>query len=110
MVQFSNLPTDNEFTLQGSGGGTDSNPPASGLSPVFTLSSASSDVRTPTAGDGVTLASYIDPTIDAGIWNPLVDASVPTTTTTVPAPTTTVPAPAPTTTAPAPTTTVPAAT
>ncbi len=88
VVRFGNLPPDFEFTVQGVGGTADSNPPASGTTPVISLRTSSSDVRAVTASDGVTLASFIDPTIDAGIWNPLVDAAVPTTTTTT---TTTVP-------------------
>jgi LPXTG-motif cell wall-anchored protein len=45
---------------------------------VFTLSLASGDVRPVSPGDGVTVASFINPTIDAGIWNPRLDAAPPT--------------------------------
>ncbi len=89
VIRFSNLPTGFEFTVQGGGGGSDSNPSATtGVTPVFALSPSSPDVRPVTGSDGVTVASLIDPTIDAGIWNPSVDGLVPPPTT---VPTTTVP-------------------
>ncbi|MFS0894665.1 SdrD B-like domain-containing protein [Microbacterium sp. 179-I 3D3 NHS] len=47
--------------------GDDSNADASGLTPVFTLSGASADVRPVAATDGVARAVRIDPTIDLGI-------------------------------------------
>ncbi len=77
-IRFTTLPPDYAITTQGAGGGTDSNPAvASGLTPVFTLSVTSSDVRPVTPGDGVTVATLINPTIDAGIWKPSVDALPP---------------------------------
>jgi protocatechuate 3,4-dioxygenase beta subunit len=59
------------FKLTGSGAGPsgdDSNPdPATGLTPVFTLTpSTSGDNRPVTPGDNVPIASFINPTIDAG--------------------------------------------
>jgi protocatechuate 3,4-dioxygenase beta subunit len=80
VIRFGNLPPDFEFTIPGSGGPSDSNAAATGLTPVFTLSPTAPDVRPVTGADGVTQASFINPTIDAGIWNPLVDSAVPTTT------------------------------
>jgi protocatechuate 3,4-dioxygenase beta subunit len=87
VIRFGNLPPDFEFTIPGSGGPSDSNAAATGLTPVFTLSPTAPDVRPVTGADGVTRASFINPTIDAGIWNPLVDSAVPPTT----APSTTLP-------------------
>ena len=49
----------------------DSNPETTGLTPVFTLSFDSTNVRAVVASDGVTVAQLIDPSIDAGFWQPL---------------------------------------
>ncbi len=72
-VRFSNLPAGYLFTNQASGAdrSVDSNPAGSGLTPMFTLDTASAQVRGVVGSDGVTTATLIDPTIDAGIWMPL---------------------------------------
>ena len=91
-VSFRNLPDGFTFTTTGSGGASDSNPPASGLTPVFTISPTDRDTRAVTSADPVTVASLINPTIDAGIIDPTVDGLIPvpgTATTTTVAPTTT---------------------
>jgi LPXTG-motif cell wall-anchored protein len=75
VVRFATLPAGYEFTRQGTGGGADSNPDSSGVTPVFTVSPTSGDVRPVFAGDGVVIASIINPTIDAGIWNPSTDVA-----------------------------------
>ena len=64
-------PTGYGFTLPGQGtSSNDSNPdPATGLTPVFTLSSDGADMVADT--DPSTIANYVNPTIDAGY----VDAS-----------------------------------
>jgi len=68
-VQFT-LPPGTVFTQQGGGtSATDSNPlPATGLTPVFTVSSTvTGDTRSVVAADGVTKAILVNPTIDAGV-------------------------------------------
>ena len=85
VIQFSGLPAGYEFTLPGTGGAADSNPATTGLTPVFTVSTSGGDMRAATTGDGVSVATMINPTIDAGIWNPISD-SAPTTPTPTPPP------------------------
>ncbi len=76
VVRFTTLPAGYVFTTQGAGGGADSNPVAtSGVTPVFSVTPSSSDVRQVFPGDSVTIATIINPTIDAGIWNPAVDVA-----------------------------------
>lgn len=83
IIQFGNLPSGFQLTTQGSGGGSDSNPSVStGRTPLFTLTPGDPDLRPVGPGDPTTSASFINPTIDAGIFDPLVDGSVPTTTVT----------------------------
>jgi protocatechuate 3,4-dioxygenase beta subunit len=72
VIQFSTLPAGFEFTTSTVGlGASDSNPNATGRTAPFTLSVEGGDMRTPVAGDAVTVAQMINPTIDAGIWQPL---------------------------------------
>jgi len=65
-VRFSGVPTGYEFTTPAVGG-LDSNPDSTGLTPVFTLGRLASDMRVVSEFDGVSVASMINPTIDAGI-------------------------------------------
>jgi protocatechuate 3,4-dioxygenase beta subunit len=60
-------------TLQAAGadGAIDSNPDATGVTPVFTVAADGTLVRDTVAADGTTVATRIDPTIDAGFWAPL---------------------------------------
>ena len=53
---------------------------STGRTPVFTLTPGDPDLRPVGPGDPTMVASFINPTIDAGIFDPLVDGSVPTTT------------------------------
>ncbi|WP_341932995.1 SdrD B-like domain-containing protein [Microbacterium sp. LWO14-1.2] len=66
-VQFSGVPRGFEFTRQGGGGGDDSNPNRAGRSPVFTLGPGATDMRLVVGADGNLVASFINPTIDAGL-------------------------------------------
>ena len=73
-VKFTNLPAGYQFTRQTQGADTlvDSNPdPSSGVTPAYTLTLAGGNTRPVTPADGVTMAAFIDPSIDAGIWVPL---------------------------------------
>ena len=87
---FSNIPAGYEFTTQqisGSTPSTDSNPSNTGRTPTFTLGITAPDMRTPVAGDGTTLASLINPTIDAGlVQTAVVTPTSNTATPTTPAP------------------------
>ena len=81
VIQFGTLPPGFEYTTTGSGGPSDSNPNANGRTPVFTLLPGDPDLRVVLPGDPTTSASYINPTIDAGIYAPSVDGLLPTPTT-----------------------------
>ncbi len=73
-IRFSGLPVGYEFTTPtalSATTGSDSTPARTGLTATFTLSPGAFDVRAVTAADGTTLAVLINPTIDAGIWQPL---------------------------------------
>ncbi len=72
-VRFGNVPSGYAFTLTGRGSLTaDSDAdPQTGLSNVFELVPSGANVRPVTAPDGAALAGFIDPTLDAGIWQPL---------------------------------------
>ncbi|MCM3778756.1 DUF11 domain-containing protein [Microbacterium hydrocarbonoxydans] len=76
-VQFSNVPRGFEFTRQGAGGADDSNPNRAGRTPVFTLGPGSSDMRFVAGADGILVASFINPTIDAGLVE--IEPPLPTT-------------------------------
>ncbi|MEV4960196.1 carboxypeptidase regulatory-like domain-containing protein [Microbacterium sp. LMB2-1.2] len=66
-VEFSGVPAGYRFTGQGSGGASDSNANTLGRTPVFTLGIGARDMRTVVAVDGTILASFLNPTIDAGL-------------------------------------------
>ncbi|WP_144875111.1 SdrD B-like domain-containing protein [Microbacterium sp. 1.5R] len=66
-IQFSDIPAGYTFTAHGSGGDGDSNPLASGRTPVFSLGADSADLRLVSGADGTLLASFINSTIDAGL-------------------------------------------
>ncbi|KNY05127.1 SdrD B-like domain-containing protein [Microbacterium sp. GCS4] len=66
-VEFSGVPAGYRFTGQGSGGASDSNANTLGRTPVFTLGIDAADMRTVVAADGTILASFLNPTIDAGL-------------------------------------------
>jgi uncharacterized repeat protein (TIGR01451 family)/LPXTG-motif cell wall-anchored protein len=66
-VEFSGVPAGFTFTTQGTGGGSDSNANRAGRTPVFTLGVGASDLRTVVSADGTVLATFINPTIDAGL-------------------------------------------
>ena len=95
IVVFDEIPTGFVFTGQGSGGPNDSNPGDSGRTPVFTVSPSDPNTRPVDDDDPVTLASYINPTIDAGILNPSSDPTPPPPSTTVAPATTTTTSPIP---------------
>ncbi|PCE16159.1 hypothetical protein AUC47_09430 [Microbacterium sp. SZ1] len=76
-VQFSDVPRGFEFTRQGAGGAEDSNPNRAGRSPVFTLGPGASDMRFVVDADGTLVASFINPTIDAGLVE--IEPPLPTT-------------------------------
>ena len=67
-VRFAGVPKDFRLTPTGLGGqpGSDSDPDFSGVTPPFTLSVGEPNVRPTTSADQVS-ATYINPTIDAGI-------------------------------------------
>ncbi|KNY05125.1 SdrD B-like domain-containing protein [Microbacterium sp. GCS4] len=66
-VEFSGVPAGYRFTGQGPGGASDSNANTLGRTPVFTLGIGARDMRTVVAADGTILASFLNPTIDAGL-------------------------------------------
>ncbi|MFJ4223666.1 SdrD B-like domain-containing protein [Microbacterium sp. NPDC089695] len=66
-VEFSGVPVGYRFTNQGDDGTTDSNASRVGRTPVFTFGDAVEGMRTTVGADGTVLASFIDPTIDAGL-------------------------------------------
>jgi uncharacterized protein (DUF2141 family) len=67
-VRFAGVPKDFRLTPMGLGGqpGSDSDPDFSGVTPPFTLSVGEPNVRPTMSADQVS-ATYINPTIDAGI-------------------------------------------
>lgn len=70
---FSGLPAGYVFTkttASGASSASDSNPNVLGVTPVFTLSATSPDIRPVTPSDGTTKAAAINATIDAGIIPP----------------------------------------
>jgi uncharacterized repeat protein (TIGR01451 family) len=79
-VVFSNIPSGFAITTQDSASGTDaddSNPDVSnGRTPNFTLNSSGTNMRAPVLADGVTVASFIDPTIDMGIYQKEIDLTI----------------------------------
>ena len=101
-VRVTQIPEGYTFTddlAVGSNQADDSNVNGSGVSALFTLGVNEPNVRPVVASDGDLVASWIDPTIDAGIVAPDVEV-LPTTDTqpvppTAPAPTTPAPVPAP---------------
>lgn len=66
-VDFTGVPSGFTFTKQGTGGESDSNANASGRTPVFTLGPDAPGMRTVVAADGTVLASFLNPSIDAGL-------------------------------------------
>jgi protocatechuate 3,4-dioxygenase beta subunit len=72
-VRFGNVPSGYAFTPTGRGSSAaDSDAdPQTGTSNAFELAPNVTNVRPVTIGDGVTLAGLINPTLDAGIWQPL---------------------------------------
>jgi hypothetical protein len=69
-VAFTDLPDGYVFTSaqQGADASVDSNPDTgTGVTPVFTVDAGQPDTRGVEAGDNVTAAALIDPTIDAGL-------------------------------------------
>lgn len=76
-VEFTGVPAGYRFTEQGAGGGSDSNANRAGRSPVFALGAGLGDMRTVVAADGTILASFLNPTIDAGLVE--IDAPLPAT-------------------------------
>jgi LPXTG-motif cell wall-anchored protein len=77
-IQFGTPPPGFEFTFQGQGGPNDSNPGANGRTPPFTLIPGDPDLRPVGPGDPTSSATFYNPTIDAGIYAPLVDGLPPT--------------------------------
>lgn len=79
-IVFSDLPSGFAITTQDVSAGTDandSNPDQStGETPVFTLAVSNTNMRTPISGDGVTIATLIDPTIDMGIYQKEIDLTI----------------------------------
>jgi uncharacterized repeat protein (TIGR01451 family) len=79
-IHFYDIPTQYLLTTQTSSGsliGNDSNPDSStGITPLFTLGPSNTNMRTPVASDGVTVATLIDPTIDAGVYVKQMDLTV----------------------------------
>jgi protocatechuate 3,4-dioxygenase beta subunit len=72
-VRFGNVPSGYAFTPTGRGSSaSDSDAdPQTGTSNAFELAPTSPSVRRVTTAGGVALAGFIDPTLDAGIWQPL---------------------------------------
>ena len=68
-IVFSGTPAGYVFTTQeaGTNNKVDSNPGSTGVTPVFTLSGSSADVRPVVGSDKTTKATLINPTIDAGL-------------------------------------------
>ncbi len=68
-VKFTTVPTGATFTIAGAGtAATDSTAiPATGTTSTFTLSATAPNVRAAVAADGLSKASFINPTIDAGL-------------------------------------------
>jgi LPXTG-motif cell wall-anchored protein len=76
-IQFGNLPPGFEFTFQGQGGPIDSNASTTGRTAPFVLLPGDPDLRPVAPGDPVGSAMFYNPTIDAGIYAPLVDGLPP---------------------------------
>lgn len=85
-IQFYDIPTQYLLTTQSSSGSTvsnDSNPnPSTGVTPSFTLGPGNANIRAVAPSDGTTVATQIDPTIDAGVHLKQMDLTITKTLTT----------------------------
>jgi len=73
-IQFSGLPATYLLTTQSVAGASeanDSNPDSSGLTPAFEVGLSAANMRLVQDSDGTSLAYMINPTIDAGIFEPV---------------------------------------